>query len=784
MKRFSAFTLVFLSALGFAADIAVIHADKAALPEKTAAEELALHLSKALGEKCAILTESAAKQLKKDTRKIFVGNTSLTAAGNVFTEKMGREEWLIKSLSPDTLLLAGGFPCGTLYAVYEFLERELGAVWADEHFTYIPDNKSYAWKHPLFVTGKPSFEFRGTYAYFKHDKNKRILFMARNRENLFTDDVRYPASIGKYGISRVYGSPRSGAHTFYFYTKDWGEDEQDCLSLDAKGKRLKATSPRGPGQVCFTNPRTRDLFEKKLREYIASDRKGITDPRQYPRIYMVSHNDNRDCCVCPKCSDFIKKHGATALLLDFINDLARRIGRDYPDIFIQTSGYAFASEPPSGTIKNEPNVISQYAAMGSEFARGNKKLEADRYHSDSMRALTNPRNARRYAQLKAWAKTGKLAIWDYWVLFEDRRPIPAVFATALAENLKTYHALGAVGLMAECERPMQTSFYALRLWLGYRMLNNINLDPAREIDRFMNAYYGKGAPAMRKLLDYMQKRQDSVSGRIGGIWLHDRNDFDADYLRTADALLDEAEKAADSPEALKHIGFERCHIDMLTLDLARLSGSIASLPLKKMLPRLKKNYYALAEAYLNPRKQQGEKNGIDYYIKGLSAVRPPLPPELKIRQEDVVADIFWPDFQQHYWGVLTPDVEAAGGHCLKAGALTSHRKGLQFGFYCEIRKKQHFPADRDVRKTASNEKYNFYRFPEVILSSSCYVWAHWTWTLQVDLSPYWKKIPQNTPVDIYLSLKFEGPDYFKGSAKANAVSLDRVIVVRRNQRSR
>ena len=50
MKKFSASTLVFLFALGLAADIAVIHADKAVPPERTAAEELALHLSKALGE--------------------------------------------------------------------------------------------------------------------------------------------------------------------------------------------------------------------------------------------------------------------------------------------------------------------------------------------------------------------------------------------------------------------------------------------------------------------------------------------------------------------------------------------------------------------------------------------------------------------------------------------------------------------------------------------------------------------------------------------------------------
>ena len=776
MNKSLCFIICMLFSFALTADFALIIPDKASIYEKTAAEELSLHLRKATGKSIRILAENQANAIT--ARKIYINKTDFARKNQLDFSHLGPEEWLIKAIGKDSLVIGGGFPRGILYGVFEFLEREIGVVWADEHFTYIPENKNYMWKDSLFITGKPSFEFRGTYAYFKHEKNKRITFMARNRENLFTDDVRHPADVEKYGVSRVYGSPRSGAHTFYFYTKDWGENERDCLSLNTKGQRLKAVSPRGPGQVCFTNPRTRDLFEKKLREYIISDRKEVADPRLYPRIYMISHNDNGDYCVCRQCSDFIEKHGASSLLLDFINDLARRIRKDYPDIYIQTTGYAFASKPPESAIRNEPNVISQYAAMGSEFARGNKKLEEERYHSDSMRPLTHSCNARRYAYLKTWSKLGKLAIWDYWVLFEDRRPVPVVFASALAENLKIYHSLGTIGLMAECERPMQTSFYALRLWLGYRLLNNIRLNPDEEINRFMNAYYGKGAPSMRKLLDCMQKHQDSVPGRIGGTWLHDRTDFDSDYIRTVNTLLDEAEKAADSPQAAKHIGFERCHIDLLTLDLARLSGSTASLPLQKIFPRLRKNYYALAETYLNPKKQQGEKNAVDYYIKGFSAIHPPLPPELNLKQEDIVADIFWPEFQQHYWGRLSPDEEAAGGHCLKASAGTTHRKGLQFGFYCNMRKKQIFTSIKDVRKTASNEKYNFYLFPGVTLSQSCYMWAHWTWTLQVDLSPYWRKIPPDTPVDIYLSLKFEGPDYFQGSSKANAVSLDRVIVVK------
>ena len=775
-------TAFILLSFALQADFFIIHGDKAIVQEKTAAEELAQHLTKAVGKKCSIITEKAAQKLSPDDKKIYVGNTGFLKKNKIETAQMGGEEWLIKSISENRLILAGGFPSGTLYAAYEFLERELHVVWPDEHFTYIPENKKYQWHHPLSVSGKPSFEFRGSYAYFKHEKHKRIQFMVRNRENMFTDDIRYPAGLKKYGVPRIYGSPRSGAHTFYFYTRDWTEKENDCLSLNAAGKRLKATSPRGPGQVCFTNPKTRELFEKKLREYIVSDRKGISHPRLYPRLYMISQNDNRDICVCQKCSDFTRKHGASALLLDFVNDLARRIKHDFPDIYIQTSGYAFASEPPSGKIKNEPNVIVQFASMGSEFARGNDEMLEQRYHSDSMRSIAHPNNARRFSQLKKWAALGKTALWDYWILFEDRRPYPAVFARDLAENIKTYHTLGTVGLMAECERPVLTAFYALRLWLGYRFLNNTALDTDKEIDRFMTAYYGKGASAMRRLLDYMQSGQDRVPERIGGVWLHNRKDFTKSYLKTVSALLDEAESAAKGDaDSLKHIGYERCHHDILALDLARLKKDFSGLPLERIFKRLQTNHTNLVKAYCNPAKAQVEINSMAYYIRGFNAKTPALPEHLNIRQEDVIADIFWPEFQQHYWGRFTPDTEAAGGHCLKASSGTKHHLGLQFAYYCAMRKKSFPTSEKDVRKIASNEKYNFFVFKGVTLSQSCYVWAHWTWTLQVDLSPYWKKIPENTPVDIYFSVKFEGPGYFKDSKKENAVSIDRVIIVKKRK---
>ena len=102
----------------------VIVPQNAELQEKTAAQELALHLKLATGKNIRTVAENSAPAKGK---RIFVGKTAFAQKNKVNFAKFGEEEHYVRAVSGKDLIIAGGHPRGTLYGVYEFLENNLNA---------------------------------------------------------------------------------------------------------------------------------------------------------------------------------------------------------------------------------------------------------------------------------------------------------------------------------------------------------------------------------------------------------------------------------------------------------------------------------------------------------------------------------------------------------------------------------------------------------------------------------------------------------------------------------
>ncbi|MCX6619882.1 MAG: hypothetical protein NTY38_02150 [Acidobacteria bacterium] len=107
--------------------------------EKYAASELALWLGKVTGGEFRIVEGSR----RPDGSVILVGGGPAAAAAfpGAPLDQLGDEEVLIEAKG-DTLLLAGGRPRGTLYAVYRFLSGNLGIRWWAPWATDVPARRS------------------------------------------------------------------------------------------------------------------------------------------------------------------------------------------------------------------------------------------------------------------------------------------------------------------------------------------------------------------------------------------------------------------------------------------------------------------------------------------------------------------------------------------------------------------------------------------------------------------------------------------------------------------
>ena len=86
--------------------------------EQQAADDLKTYLGRMSGADFKIMPESKAA----GDKLIYVGKTAFAAKLNIASDKLSAEEWVIRP-EGKKLILAGGYPIGSFYAVWQVLNR-------------------------------------------------------------------------------------------------------------------------------------------------------------------------------------------------------------------------------------------------------------------------------------------------------------------------------------------------------------------------------------------------------------------------------------------------------------------------------------------------------------------------------------------------------------------------------------------------------------------------------------------------------------------------------------
>ncbi|MBQ7651410.1 MAG: DUF4838 domain-containing protein [Victivallales bacterium] len=724
--------------------------------ENTAAEELVLHLKKAYGKEIATVSEKNAS----GGLSIYVGNTGLAAKNGIDRKALGNEEWVLKTLDANRIIAAGGSPRGVIYSAYELLERLYGVMWLDEYFTVVPKSERASWPM-LDLKDKPDFRVRDIHTYYSDRKVGRWLCEARNRNNYFHDEERVEQfkAMQKYGVFTIFGQPPKACHTYYYYTQDLPPELEDCLSLNAQGKRVRSTNGSGPGQICLSNPKTLDWFEKKLREFIAVDRKETPD--NPPVIYDISANDNASECQCPGCRALVKKHGSYGgAVLEFTNSLAERIEKDFPEIKIEMFAYETATKAPTSDIKARPNVLVRLAQLGAEFGAG---------HRDSLRTLSHKNNERSLREIHEWAKIATISIWDYWITYSATGP--GLCFDVIPENLRRYHSLGIDTLFVEHERPFDNAFYALRIWLGRRFMNDTSLDIMEQTDRFLAAYYGeKAAPFMKEMLLYIRKCQDAIPENLGKLPLPMRKDFSKEFFATCYGLVDKALAETDNADYRKHIIKERFFLDLVNLKKFKAE---AAKDIPSMCDRMREDFSMVW-------REWATTTGGDNFIANINMLQDaatPLPAPAEHDGYKVIHQISWKEKIDYNTRFIEDDNEAFGGRAIVAEDKTW--SGFSYGYYVPNTKKYFGRTNAlPIDKIPQDGKYHFYKLGKVTLDAGGYFYAHNSWHIQWFTDHLYVPGGDNDYI-AYISLKAVGPAYVKDSKDTvSAIYSDRVLLVR------
>ncbi|MBQ9359368.1 MAG: DUF4838 domain-containing protein, partial [Abditibacteriota bacterium] len=251
---------------GRAAAAIVLGAD-ATEPEKNAARELQSYVEKISGARLDIVPEPS-----KELNNVFVGQTELTRKQipEFDWDSLKRDGILVRS-GKKTLILAGDRPAGTLYAVYDFLEKDLGVrFWApgDE---YVP-SKKYITASADRVYVPPFYLREDFFKLYMHDEQFKARHKLNGRTNLATSPIS-PEWGGCYDLI-------GGGHTFWLFMNpsEYFADHPEWYSL-INGKRFS-----GYGQLCLSNDECVEMLTQKVLEELRR--------HPDPRMISVTQTDN------------------------------------------------------------------------------------------------------------------------------------------------------------------------------------------------------------------------------------------------------------------------------------------------------------------------------------------------------------------------------------------------------------------------------------------------------------------------------------------------------------
>ena len=441
-------------------DYVIVLADQATGPERTAAAELQQHLKAVTGATLPVLEEKATGS---GAKRIVVGvpGALTTVLPNLDIAALGRDGIVMKTVG-DTLYLAGGRPRGALNAVYTFLEDVVGCRWWSSAESFTPARPTLHIP-TLDVVYTPALLYREA---FYRDAVEGI-YAARCKCNGHFD--RVPAEYG--GHYSILG----WCHTFYqLLPPDKYFAAHPEWYSGIGGKRVGKDA-----QLCLTNEAMRGELVKNALEWIRKDPSA--------GIISIAQNDCGGRCECAACAAAEKEEGApSGLLLRFVNAVAEEIGKEFPDVLVETLAYQYTRQAPQVTHPRD-NVIVRLCSIECSFSEP---------------LATAPRNADFRRDIEAWSAIAKkLYVWDYVTNFREYL-LPHPNWKALAPNIRFFVANHCVGLFEQGDIGSSCGeFVELRAWL----LAHLMWDPSRDadalIDEFLAGYYGPAAWPLRRYLD-------------------------------------------------------------------------------------------------------------------------------------------------------------------------------------------------------------------------------------------------------------------------------------------
>ena len=373
---------------------------------------------------------------------------------------------------------------GTLYGVYDFLERFCDVRWyAPGEIGVVCPKTPTLVVHGVDVQRAPVMKYRWI--------TDTPLHMPGPPNAAPQRDVH----LWKLRM-RIGGQPYSVSHSFYGYYKRFLKDHPDWFAQGYTGE---------PPQLCYTNPDVIRQVVQDARDYF-DGKQAHPGATSMGDVFGLVPMDNNSWCKCARCQAELnpaEKNNlqftngkASNYIFGFVNKVAREVRKTHPQKWIGALSYSdYAYRPTNGPV--EPNVVVQMC------------LHTRNWWCPSMEA--NDRKV-----LREWREQDlnrPLYLWLYYnfpgmnAQSGNYHYFPGYFAHTVVSQMKMYHAANIQGMFIEHSSEFGESYLMdqLEFYVTMKLADDPTLDGNRLIDEFFTRYYGSAAAPMKEIYDLIEK---------------------------------------------------------------------------------------------------------------------------------------------------------------------------------------------------------------------------------------------------------------------------------------
>lgn len=722
-----------------------------------------------------------ASKAPKDKR-IFLGlsNTALKAFGKDPRHGMKDQDHCVKTVGNDLFLFGKG-NWGDMYAVYDYLENVLGYRWYDARGGMkVPDCRNLKWQE-LNRKNRFSVQYRATTGYWIFHRPQAHLAFLRNRQNF----QWIPMYLKMSGIVIPEQEENSvtGTHTLPSYipgthggvyrpfpwlkNKNYWKTNPEYFGVRENGKRSGAT------HVCFSNPGLR----RELTANVLEDMKRQPD-RQ---IFAVGAHDSPDrFCNCPECMAQEKKYRTPgAAFFNYLIELSKAVTEKYPKNRISFLVYRKGQTqiPPSGIEKLPDNLIPVFAPIDDDFSK----------------SWDHPNNAKTRADLERWGKiSSNLGIWYYPNPYGGIITMPLGNIRRLTADIRTMVKAGMTHSYFEHNVgvPNMIGFTELQSFLILQLMKDVSQDADALIREFMEFEYGKAAPLMMKYLDELE--QEAQASKMFMPWNPSVSNYQyltPDNLMRWHGYFEKMEKLLVGSRVQLY-NMKRVKINLEMAILCKYNKIIGKYPefkrkpqdladsVRKVLMQTIRDFYNKDFEFRAKNTMRSLDAILDTALIQAGQEGKPLPPEIfgKIPADRIFQTVPSTNGRQR-----EKDPDAAWGVAAVNMKIPVPRLPYRTQFY-DFTQKKYYPNLSRITQTTIGPrgKYQIYRVAKVTLTPNCDIRLgddNWH-QIRANLGEAYEQGSLNR-VEVYASLKFEGPAFYpEDKGKTDRVLCDRIIVVR------